>query len=109
MPAESMSVFIEHVGEGVENSAWMHDDESMCRSIIPRAYTSDLGILRLRVKDLRRATEILAQCGFTLRQRCGIIEVAPKGSHHFIGIVKLLAEHGLEMESTAIIPGIYQG
>jgi len=109
MSAEYMPVFIESMIDGIENGAWMHKDALIAGQVIPRAYTSDLGILRLRVNDLHRATAILQKNGFKVRQKSGVVEVVPTASQDFKGIVTILKENGMAVEATAIIPGIYQG
>jgi hypothetical protein len=109
MPVKYMPVFIENFVDGTENGAWMHDDERIITNIMPRAHTSDLGVLRLRVRDLPQATELLKESGFVVRQKSGVIEVVPSDSHDFNDILKLLNEKGIYVEPTAIIPGIYQG
>ena len=67
MSVEYIPVFVENMIDGIENGAWMHEDSPMAAGIIPRAYTSDLGIFRLRVNDLHRATDIIKENGFTVR------------------------------------------
>jgi hypothetical protein len=109
MSVETISIWIENMVDGMENGAWMHEDKRIRDHIIPRAYTSDLGVLRLRVKDLHHAAEFLKEKGFMVRQKSGAIEVVPAGSEAFHDVVKLLKEHGTDVELTAIIPGIYQG
>jgi hypothetical protein len=109
MPIQYNPVFIESITDGIENGAWMHEDANISTLIIPRAYTSDLGFLRLRVNELHHATEILREDGFTVSQKSGAIEVAPTGSQDLNNILKLFKEHGIYVELTAIIPGIYQG
>ena len=109
MSVEYIPVFVENMIDGIENGAWMHEDSPMAAGIIPRAYTSDLGIFRLRVNDLHRATDIIKENGFTVRLKSGAIEVIPGNSQDFRDIAKLLQESGITVESTAIIPGIYQG
>lgn len=109
MPVETIPIWIENMVDGMENGAWMHEDKRISDHIIPRAYTSDLGVLRLRVKDLHHASEVLKEKGFMVKQKSGAIEVVPSGSEAFHDILKLLQEHGISVEPTAIIPGIYQG
>jgi hypothetical protein len=109
MPVEYKPLFIESITEGIENGTWMHEDTSLAAGVISRAYTSDLGILRLRVKDLHRSTKILKDKGFTVRQRTNVVEVVQKGPHDFCDIMNLFKEHDIYSEPTAIIPGIYQG
>jgi hypothetical protein len=109
MSVEYIPVFIEKMIDGIENGAWLHEDIPMAAGIIPRAYTSDLGIFRLRVNDLYHATDIIKENGFIVRHKNGAIEVIPGSSQDFRDIAKLLEENGITVESTAIIPGIYQG
>jgi len=109
MLVEHHPVFIETMADGIHNGAWMHNDERFTTDIIPRAYTSDLGVLRLRVKDLLHVTQVLKDKGFQVKQKSGHIEVLPEGVHDFNDILKQLEKHGIFVEMTAIIPGIYQG
>jgi len=109
MTVEQHPVFIENMVDGIDNGAWMLSDERFITDIIPRAYTSDLGVLRLRVRDLHHATQVLKDKGFQVRQKSGAIEVVPEGVHAFNDILRQLQEHGIFVELTAIIPGIYQG
>lgn len=109
MSVEYIPLFIESITDGIENGAWMHEDAAIAAGIIPRAYTSDLGILRLRVGDLHRSTNILKDNGFTVRQKTNVIEVVQKGPHDLCDIMNLFKEHDIYSEPTAIIPGIYQG
>lgn len=109
MSAEPIPVYIENMYEGIENGAWMHQDSDIATRIVSRAYTSDLGILRLRVSDLHRAAAILKESGFNVKQKSGVIEVVPAGTQDFSEVAHLLQDKGMSVESTAIIPGIYQG
>jgi hypothetical protein len=109
MTAEYIPVYIETICDGIENGAWMHQDGDISSRIIARACSSDLGILRLRVNDLNGASAILRGRGFAVKHRPGAVEVVPAGSQDFNIIAAMLQENGISVESTAIIPGIYQG
>ena len=87
----------------------MHADARINASILPLAYTSDLGILRLMVSNLDEAAGVLKKKKLIVRQTGDAIEVVPDGSCGLLDILMTLAEHGIDTELTGIIPGIYQG
>lgn len=109
MESEYTPIFIENKNNGHANGAWIYDNVRMNTSILPLAYTSDLGILRLMVSDIDSATRVLREKGFMVRQSSGIVEVVPDRSCGLQDILKALAENGIDVELSGIIPGIYQG
>lgn len=109
MRTEATNVFIENIAEGDENGAWMHKNALIASEIIPRAYCSDLGILRLRVNDLEKAMSSLQEQGYQVTKKSGVLEVVQIGTQGFNKIAKILQNVGMKVESTTIIPGIYQG
>jgi len=108
MESEYMPIFLEKKN-GFEHGVWIHDHVQINAKILPLAYTSDLGILRLIVSDLDAATGLLRKEGFIVRQSSGAMEVIPDWSHGLRDILHVLANHGIDFELTGIIPGIYQG
>ena len=108
MDVEIMPIFLEKKN-GLANGAWMHVDTRITKIILPLAYTSDIGILRLMVSDLDAATNALKDMGFVVRKSSGVVEVIPDRSGGLQDVLKVLAEHGIDVELTGIIPGIYQG
>ncbi|HYA13258.1 MAG TPA: hypothetical protein VEF33_02855 [Syntrophales bacterium] len=109
MEAEYIPIFLEDKRNGIANGSWMHDDARISMGILPLAYTSDLGILRLIVSDVDTAARVLRGKGIMVRQSSGAVEVIPDRSCGLKDILKTLAEHGIDIELTGIIPGIYQG
>ena len=105
---EYISIFLEKKN-GCVNGAWMHADERINARILPLAYTSDLGILRLIVSNLDKAAGVLKKKTLIVRQTDDAIEVVLDGSCGLLDILMTLAEHGIDAELTGIIPGIYQG
>jgi len=87
----------------------MHVDARINARILPLAYTSDLGILRLIVGNLDKASGVLKKRGLIIRRSADTVEVVPDGSCGLLEILRTLAEHGIKAELTGIIPGIYQG
>ncbi|HUH66450.1 MAG TPA: hypothetical protein VLZ07_08455 [Syntrophales bacterium] len=67
MNAEYMPIFLEKKNGRVRGS-WMHNDARISAKILPLAYTSDLGILRLIVSNLDGAAGVLKKKGFIVRQ-----------------------------------------
>jgi hypothetical protein len=62
------------------------------------------------VSDIDTATSVLKEKGFMVRrQSSGIVEVVPDRLCGLQDILKALAEHGIDVELSGIIPGIYQG
>lgn len=108
MEVEYTPIFMEKKN-GCVNGAWMHADERINARIMPLAYTSDLGLLRLMVDNLDAAAGVLKKRGLIIRRTVDAIEVAPDGLRGFLDILLMLAEHGIDAELTVIIPGIYQG
>jgi len=108
MESEYVPIFIEKKN-GFVDGAWVHDHVQLNAKILPLAYTSDLGILRLIVSDLDAATGLLKKEGFIVRQSSGAVEVIPEWSRGLQDILLVLVSHGIEVELTGIIPGIYQG
>jgi hypothetical protein len=109
MESEYIPIFLEDKNNGHANGAWILDDVLMSTMILPLAYTSDLGILRLMVSDIDMATSVLREKGFMVRQSSGTVEVVPDRSCGLQDILTALAEHGIDVELSGIIPGIYQG
>ena len=108
MESEYTPIFLEKKN-GFANGAWIHDHVQINAMILPLAYTSDLGIIRLIVSDLDTATGLLRKQGFIVRQSSGAVEVIPDRSCGLQDILHVLANHGIDVELTGIIPGIYQG
>ena len=108
METEYIPIFLEKKN-GLVNGAWMHADARINARILPLAYTSDLGILRLIVSNLDKAAGVLKKKGLIVRQTADAVEVVPDGSCGLLDILRTLAEHGIDTELTGIIPGIYQG
>ena len=109
MELEYIPIFLENKKNGIANGNWIHDDASINIRILPLAYTSDLGILRLMVSDIDKAASVLRERGFMVRQSCSAVEVAPDRLCILQDILDALAEHSIDVELTGIIPGIYQG
>lgn len=108
METEYLPIFLEKKNGSV-HGAWMHFDAHINASILPLAYTSDLGILRLMVNNLDRAAGVLGKRGLVARQMDDAVEVLPDGSCGLMEILRTLGEHGIDAELTGMIPGIYQG
>jgi hypothetical protein len=108
METEYIPIFLEKKN-GCANGTWMHVDARINARILPLAYTSDLGILRLMVGNLDKAANVLKKKGLIVRQTADAVEVVPDGSCGLLDILRMLAEHGVDAELTGIIPGIYQG
>ena len=108
MEVEYLPIFLENKNNGFVHSAWVYD-EHISTKILPLAYTSDLGILRLLVSDLNAAEDALREKGFVVRKASGAVEVVPDRTSGLQDMLKILAEHGIDVELTGIIPGIYQG
>jgi hypothetical protein len=108
MESEYTPIFLEKKN-GFANGAWIHDHVHINAKILPLAYTSELGILRLIVSDLDAATGLLREEGFIVRQSSGAMEVIPDWSHGLQDILHVLMNHGIDFELAGIIPGIYQG
>jgi hypothetical protein len=108
METEYIPIFLEKKN-GTVNGAWMHTDARINARILPLAYTSDIGILRLMVSNLDKAAAVLKKKRLIVRQTADAVEVVPDGSCGLLDILKTLAEHGIDTELTGIIPGIYQG
>ena len=53
--------------EGEKSAPWLQDDSFIDQSIVERACTSDISLLRLQVKHLERVAGILEQKGFILK------------------------------------------
>jgi hypothetical protein len=109
MEVEYLPIFLENKKNGIANGAWIHDDANINMRILPLAYTSDIGILRLMVSDIDTAASVLREKGFMVRQLSGAVEVVPDRLCGLQDIIKALAEHNIDVELTGIIPGIYQG
>jgi hypothetical protein len=103
-----LPIFLENKNNGHTLCEWVLDENIRTR-ILPLAYTSDLGILRLLVSDLDAATDALMAKGFVVRKYSGAVEIVPDRRSGLEDMLKVLAEHGIEVELTGIIPGIYQG
>lgn len=103
-----LPIFLENKNNGYGHCEWVHDENIRTR-ILPLAYTSDLGILRLMVSDLDAAADALMAKGFVVRKAYGAVEVVPDRRSGLEDMLKVLAEHGIDVELTGIIPGIYQG
>jgi hypothetical protein len=103
-----LPIFLENKNNGRAHCEWVLDENFRTR-ILPLAYTSDLGILRLLVSDLDGATDALMAKGFVVRKSSGAVEVVPDRRSGLVDMLKVLAEHGIDVELTGIIPGIYQG
>lgn len=103
-----LPIFLENKNNGHVHCEWVLD-ENISTRILPLAYTSDLGILRLLVSDLDAATDALMARGFVVRKFSGAVEVVPDRRSGLEDMLKVLAEYGIEVELTGIIPGIYQG
>jgi hypothetical protein len=108
MDVEYIPIFLEK-NNGFANSTWIHDDTCITAKILPLAYTSDFGFLRLMVSDLDAATDALRAEGFAVRKSSCFVEALPDSSGGLQDMLKILAEHGIDVELTGIIPGIYQG
>lgn len=109
MEVEYLPIFLENKNNGHAHSAWVYENERVSTKIVPLAYTSDLGILRLLVSDLDAAADALEAKGFVVRKSSGAVEVVPDRMSGLQDMLKVLAEHGIDVELTGIIPGIYQG
>ena len=105
---EYIPIFLEQKN-GNMNGAWMQADARINARILPLAYTSDLGILRLLVDNLDKAAGVLKKKGVITRRTDDAVEVVPDGSCGLLDILRTLAEHGIDAELTGMIPGIYQG
>ena len=103
-----LPIFLENKNNGHAHCEWVLDENFRTR-ILPLAYTSDLGILRLLVSDLDAAAGALMAKGFVVRKSSGAVEVVPDRRSGLVDMLKVLAEHGIDVELTGIIPGIYQG
>jgi hypothetical protein len=108
MEIEYLPIFLEK-NNGSMNGAWMQANARINTRILPLAYTSDLGILRLMVDNLDKAAGVLRNEGLIVRPMDDAVEVVPDGSCGLLDILRTLAEHGIDAELTGIIPGIYQG
>jgi hypothetical protein len=108
METDYLPIFLEKKNGRVSGN-WMHSDTRINARILPLAYTSDLGIVRLIVKNLDEAASVLKKKGVIVRQTADAVEVVPDGSCGLLDILVILAEHGISAELTGIIPGIYQG
>ena len=108
MEREYLPLFLEKKN-GCMSGAWMHADARINAKILPLAYTSDLGILRLMVSNLDKAADVLKKKRLILRQIGDAIEVVPDGSCGLLDILMTLAEHGIDTELMGIILGIDQG
>ncbi|MGZ6231324.1 MAG: hypothetical protein ACXWMO_11230 [Syntrophales bacterium] len=108
METEYIPIFLEKKNAS-ENGAWMQDDARINARILPLAYTSDIGILRLMVDNLDKAAGVLKNEGLIVRQMADAAEQVPNGSCGLLDILRTLAEHGIDAELTGMIPGIYQG
>ncbi len=108
METEYIPIFLEKKN-GLVNGAWMQADARISARILPLAYTSDIGILRLMLSNLDKAAGVLKKTGFIVRQTADAAEVVPDGSCGLVDILRTLAEHGIDAELTGMIPGIYQG
>jgi hypothetical protein len=109
MEVEYIPIFLENKKNGSANGDWMHNDADISTRILPLAYTSDIGILRLMVSDIDTAASVLREKGFVVRKSSGAVEVVPDRACGLQDILKALAEHSIDVELTGIIPGIYQG
>lgn len=109
METEYMPIYLESKNNGFAGCAWVYEDTHINTMILPLAYMSDLGILRLLVSDIDVATDALRGEGFKVRQVSGAVEIVPDRSGGLQDILKVLADHGINVELTGIIPGIYQG
>jgi hypothetical protein len=108
MDTEYIPIFLEKKN-GCVTGAWMQADARIIASIMPLAYTSDLGILTLMVSNLDKAADVLKKKGLIIRRTADAVEVVPDGSCGLLDILVMLAENGIDAELTGIIPGIYQG
>jgi len=108
METEYLPLFLEKKN-GCVFGAWMHADARINARILPLAYTSDLGILRLMVSNLDEAAGVLKKKRLIIRHMGNAVEVVPDGSCGLLDILATLAKHGIDTELTGIIPGIYQG
>jgi hypothetical protein len=108
MEIEYLPIFLEK-NNGSVNGAWMQANARINTRILPLAYTSDLGILRLVVNNLDKAAAVLKKKGLVARQMDDAVEIVPDESCGLLDILRTLAEHGIDAELTGIIPGIYQG
>jgi hypothetical protein len=108
METEYIPIFLEKKNGSV-NGAWMHFDARINAIILPLAYTSDLGILRIILSNVDKAAGVLKKKGLIVRQTADAVEIVPDGSCGLLDILRTLAEHGIDTELTGIIPGIYQG
>ena len=109
MEIEYIPIFLEYSKDIDTSGAWMHNDELINTKVMPLAYTSDRGVLRLMVSDIDKAASIIMEKGFTVRQSSGVAEVAPYRLNGLRDVLTALAEHKVDVELTGIIPGIYQG
>jgi len=109
MEVEYIPIFLENKKNGIADGGWMHRDAHISTMILPLAYTSDIGILRLMVSDIDTAASVLREKGFAVRKLSGAVEVVPDRSCGLHDIFKALEEHSIDVELTGIIPGIYQG
>jgi hypothetical protein len=95
METEYIPIFLEKKN-GRVNGAWMHADARINARIMPLAYTSDLGILRLMVGNLDKAAGVLKKQGLIIRRTVDAVEVVPDGSCGLLDILITLAEHGID-------------
>lgn len=109
MEVEYIPIFLEDKKIGIANGDWMHNDAYISMTILPLAYTSDIGILRLMVSDIDAAARVLRERGFVVRKSSIAVEVIPDRSCGLQDILKSLEEHSIDVELNGIIPGIYQG
>ncbi len=108
MEAEYTPIFLEEKN-GHTKGDWMHTDARISARIIPFAYTSDLGLLRVIVDNLDTAAGVLEKQDLMVRRTIDAIEVVPNRPCGLLDVLLLLAEHDINVELTGIIPGIYQG
>jgi len=105
---EYFPIFLEKKN-GLENGAWIHNDPQINVRILPLALTSDVGIIRLIVRDVNAASRLLKRKGFMVRELPDAVEVVPDRMGGLDCILEVLSDHGIEVELNLIIPGIYQG
>ena len=95
--------------EGEKSTPWLQDGSFIDPSIVERACTSDISLLRLKVKQLERVAGILERKGFSLKRSGSALAVSSNGTVNIGDIAALIRQEALDVDIVAILPCIYQG
>ncbi|MBN1613273.1 MAG: hypothetical protein JW950_02285 [Deltaproteobacteria bacterium] len=95
--------------EGEKGASWLQDDSFIDPSIAERACTSDISLLRLKVKHLERVAGLLEGKGFKLNRSESALAVSNGGTVDIGKIAALIRQEALDVDVVAILPCIYQG